>query len=137
MKVYGSLDDAHLGEALPTQSRMFGMEIDIKPLFIDEALHDNDMLMLADEEIKVLAVPGHSAGSVAFYLPTSGVVFAGDTLFNQGIGRTDLPGGNYRKIVQSIKEKLYTLPGETVVLPGHGGSTTIDDERNYNPYITV
>lgn len=93
--------------------------------------------MLADEEIKVLAVPGHSAGSVAFYLPASGVVFVGDTLFNQGIGRTDLPGGNYRKIVQSIKEKLYTLPGETVVLPGHGGSTTIDDEKNYNPYITV
>lgn len=137
VKVYGSLDDAHLGEALPTQSRMFGMEIDIKPLFIDEALHDNDVLMLADEEIKVLAVPGHSAGSVAFYLPASGVVFVGDTLFNQGIGRTDLPGGNYRKIVQSIKEKLYTLPGETVVLPGHGGSTTIDDEKNYNPYITV
>ncbi len=135
VKVFANIGDAHLGEALSTQARMFGMDLEIKPLVIDALLNDNDTLKLADEKIDVLAVPGHSAGSVAFYLPASGVVLVGDTLFCQGIGRTDLPGGNYKKIVESIKEKLFALPGETVVLPGHGSSTTIDDEKSYNPYI--
>ena len=72
---------------------------------------------------------------MSFYLPQSGVVLVGDTLFSQSIGRTDLPGGDYGEIVNSIKTELFVLPGETVVLPGHGGSTTIDDEKSYNPYI--
>ncbi len=133
--VYASSADRDLGKALPSQMRMFGMGADMSPLDIDVLIDENYALSLNGEEIKILETPGHTQGSVAFYLPDSGVVFVGDTLFCQSIGRTDLPGGDYGQIVDSIKKKLYALPGDTLVLPGHGDSTTIDDERGFNPFV--
>ena len=134
-KVYAGKADEFLGKALPGQAQMFGVGVKLSPLVIDEVITGGDVLALNGEEIKVLATPGHTPGGMSFYLPQSGVVLVGDTLFSQSIGRTDLPGGNYGEIVNSIKTELFILPGETVVLPGHGGSTTIDDEKSYNPYI--
>lgn len=86
-------------------------------------------------QLKVLHTPGHSPGHVAFYLPDEGVIFSGDALFQNGIGRTDLPGGDYATLIASIRHKLLTLPDETVVYPGHGPATTIGAERKYNPFL--
>ena len=100
----------------------------------DRVLHDGDQLSLGDESITVIATPGHTPGGIALYTP--GLLFAGDTLFQESIGRTDFPGGNHHELLASIKERLFNLPAETVVLPGHGGSTSIGHEMKHNPFIT-
>ncbi len=93
------------------------------------------MLTVGNLQLHVLHVPGHSPGGVAFYIPDEGVVFSGDALFNMGIGRTDLPGGSYPQLMTSIRTKLFALPDDTVVYPGHGPATTIGRERAGNPFL--
>lgn len=83
----------------------------------------------------VYETPGHSPGSVSYYFNTDGFVVSGDALFKGSIGRTDLPEGNHSQLLQSIHERLLTLPEETIVLPGHGPSTTIEEEMNSNPFL--
>jgi len=90
-------------------------------------------LDLAGDSLEVRHTPGHSPGQVAYIF--GGNAFVGDTLFWHGVGRWDLPGGDFELLKRSIEEQLFTLPGETVVWPGHGESTTIDTERRLNPYI--
>ena len=99
----------------------------------DHTLEEGDTLSIGDERLSVLHVPGHSPGSVVFYQP--GVLIAGDTLFNGGVGRSDLPGGSERELYHHIRSKLYTLPDETIVYPGHGPATTIGEERKTNPFV--
>lgn len=101
----------------------------------DIFLKDEQELELAGFEIKVLHTPGHTKGGCCYYLKEEGVLFSGDTLFAQSVGRTDFPGGSMSQIVRSIKEKLMVLPDETTVYPGHGDPTTIETERMYNPYL--
>lgn len=101
----------------------------------DVELDDGQELMMGGLQLKVLHTPGHSPGHVAFYLPDEGVIFSGDALFQNGIGRTDLPGGDYATLIASIRHKLLTLPDETVVYPGHGPATTIGAERKCNPFL--
>lgn len=84
---------------------------------------------------EVLHTPGHSPGSVSFVFRESGIIFGGDVLFNQGIGRTDLPGGNMDQLMESIRSKLYTLDDHMIVYPGHGPETTIGEEKRVNPFI--
>lgn len=84
---------------------------------------------------RILHVPGHSPGSVAFHFPDEGVAVGGDALFKGSIGRTDLPGGDHETLLRSIHDKLLTLPGDTVILPGHGGPTVIEDEAMSNPFL--
>ncbi|GAB7080989.1 MBL fold metallo-hydrolase [Megalodesulfovibrio paquesii] len=88
------------------------------------------------ERCLVLATPGHSAGSLSFYFPAQHRVFVGDLLFNRSVGRTDFPGGDYNTLIRSIKEQIFTLPGDTIVHSGHGDPTTVQDERMHNPYLT-
>ena len=83
--------------------------------------------------LKIIHTPGHSPGSISIYLP--GHVFTGDALFKGSIGRTDIPGGNYELLISSIREKLFVLPGNTIVHPGHGPGTTVEEERRYNPFL--
>ncbi|MDE6159940.1 MAG: MBL fold metallo-hydrolase [Bacteroidaceae bacterium] len=90
---------------------------------------------LGSTTIHVLHTPGHTPGGVSFYAEKAGVVFSGDTLFRCGLGRTDMPGGDWEQEVQSVQQVLFTLPGETRVLPGHGTPTDIDFERHNNPYM--
>ncbi|GAB4402501.1 MAG: MBL fold metallo-hydrolase [Anaerolineales bacterium] len=101
----------------------------------DLLLHDGDTLDVGNLRLRVLHVPGHSPGGVAFYLEKEGVVFSGDALFQMGIGRTDLPGGDYDRLIASIRAKLLSLPPDTVVYPGHGPATTIARERVGNPFL--
>ncbi len=86
-------------------------------------------------KFEVLHTPGHTRGGISLYSKTEGVVFVGDTLFAGSIGRTDLPGGNYDQLIESIKTKLLTLPGQTKVFTGHGPMTTIEAEKKFNQYL--
>jgi hydroxyacylglutathione hydrolase len=99
-------------------------------------LHEGDVLTVGTLQLHVLHIPGHSPGGIALYGPDEGTVFSGDALFAMGIGRTDLPGGNYRQLIAGIRAKLFTLPDETIVYPGHGPATTIGRERMQNPFLT-
>lgn len=101
----------------------------------DGELNDGQEIELGELKIKIIYTPGHAEGSVCIYLPEEKVLFSGDVLFQMGIGRTDLPGGNYEILMRSINEKLFVLPNETVVYPGHGPSTTIGAEKNENPFF--
>lgn len=129
--------DNMLGNRLREQVAMFGLRCNSEPLVATRSLEEGESLALCGENIKVLNVPGHSPGGLAFYLPDSGCAFVGDSLFAHSIGRTDLPGGDYSTLINSVAEKLLTLPDETVVYSGHGESTTIGDERRYNPYFAL
>jgi len=100
---------------------------------IDTALSHGMTLAFEDVSVRVLHTPGHTQGSVCFLFGLD--CFAGDTLFQRGIGRTDLPGGDTQKIVFSIRNVLYALPAKTVVYPGHGPSTTIEEEKLLNPFV--
>ena len=93
-------------------------------------------LTIAGERAQVLHTPGHTEGSICVHLPRPHLLLAGDTLFAGSIGRTDLPGGDLRKILRSLKERLLALPDATRVIPGHGPATTIGDERETNPFLT-
>lgn len=116
------------------QASFFGLKMETPP---EPAglIDDGQTIFLGSLGIKALHVPGHSPGSLSFYIPVEGVVFTGDALFAGSIGRTDLPGGDFKTLIDSIKTKLFTLPAETVVYPGHYGSTTIGREINTNPYF--
>ena len=98
-------------------------------------LNDGDTLLLGDTEIQVILAPGHSPGSICFYLPSQGDLIGGDVLFRGSIGRTDLPGGDAETLLTSIREKLWALPDETVVYSGHGIKTTIGYEKRNNPFL--
>ena len=103
--------------------------------YADVYLQDGQELDLAGFHIRVLHTPGHTPGACCYYLSYEDVLFSGDTLFAQSVGRTDFPGGSMSQIVRSIKEKLMVLPERTTVYPGHNDVTSIEHERMYNPYL--
>ncbi|MBN1108349.1 MAG: MBL fold metallo-hydrolase [Bacteroidales bacterium] len=114
---------------------LFGLNMETPPPpagYID----DNSVLSFGNTELKALLVPGHSAGSLAFYSEKDKIVFTGDALFAGSIGRTDLKGGDYNTLVTGIRNRLFSLPAVTVVYPGHGEQSTIETEINTNPYFT-
>ena len=133
--VCGSALDAQLGRELPEQVAQFHINIETQPLELDRNLADGDTIPLGDEMIQVLHVPGHSPGGLAFYLPQSGLLISGDTIFNGSVGRTDLMGGDMAQLINSIHEKILPLPDETVIASGHGPTTTIADEKRCNPFL--
>lgn len=136
VKAHANIEDSFLGKNRAAQARMFGLNIPAPaPLEIQHNISDSTRLYLSHEEIDVIHVPGHSPGSVSFYFPESDFVITGDALFCNGIGRSDLPGGNHKDLVTSIISKLFTLPANTIVYPGHGPSTTIGYEKQHNPYL--
>ncbi len=128
----------HSDEAKPLQGQyqslgaMFGLSYPIPPR-PDRLLKDGDSLDIDGLHFSVIHTPGHTPGGIC--LSGQEVVFTGDTLFNQGIGRTDLPGGNYDQLMNSIHTKLMALPDNTIVYPGHGPKTTIGAERRSNPFL--
>ena len=106
---------------------MDGMEV--------REIQDNDILTLGETKIECRHVPGHCPGSICYVLPGEEAVITGDALFQGSIGRTDLPGGNYPLLIEKIKSRLLTLPDDYAVLPGHGDTSTIGDERRFNGFL--
>lgn len=102
---------------------------------VDEYITDNQILKIGNDELKIIFTPGHANGSICLYNEKDGFVLTGDVLFNQSIGRTDLPGGSFETLINSLKTKLLVLPPETNVFPGHGDATTIGYEINNNPFL--
>jgi hydroxyacylglutathione hydrolase len=101
----------------------------------DHSPADGEIVAVNGIGAEIIYTPGHTEGSLCLYIPAEGLLLAGDTLFAGGVGRTDLPGGNSRELFTSIRERLLPLPGPTVVVPGHGGETTIAEERRSNPFL--
>ena len=124
--------DLPLLESIKDQGVIFGLDASEVPE-VSSFLKDGDRFKLVEEDFLILHTPGHSPGSISIY--TEGHVFVGDVLFRDSIGRTDLYGGNYEILMKSIREKLMILPDNTKVYSGHGPTTTIGREREYNPFI--
>ena len=133
VKVYASAEEKNtlstphinLGEA-------YGMNLSVKA---DVWHNDGDILKLAGFDIKAIHTPGHTEGGCCYYIGEEHVLFSGDTLFHNSIGRTDLPTGSGSELVRSVREKLLVLPEDTRVYPGHMEETTISHEKKYNPFI--
>ena len=137
---YGVLPLAHrndekLIDNLPSQAMLFGIpdSVDAQPL--GGYIAEGDEITIGSSKLKAIFVPGHSAGSLCFYSASDGILIAGDVLFAGSIGRTDLPGGDFDLLTNGIREKLFTLPLNTKVYPGHGPTTSIDREIHSNPFF--
>lgn len=111
--------------------------ISLEPVKIDALIEPGTNLAALGRSIEVRHVPGHCAGNVLFYFPDAKAAFVGDALFNGGVGRWDLPGGDFDVLARSIREQIYTLPAETSVFPGHGPRTTVGDEKESNPFVAA
>jgi len=134
--VFLSDADYYLWKNYSKQSAMFGIKTaDFD--FIPEVLPADDEITIGSFEFKTLYTPGHSPDHISFYQPEQGFLIAGDALFREGIGRTDLYKGDYILLEASIKEKLYTLPEDVKVYPGHGDPTTIGYEKKNNAFVRL
>ena len=129
--VYAYADEAVLmGDSWMNRSKAWAEAMTVKP---DILLHDGDELDLAGFHIRVIHTPGHTAGSCCYYFEEEKILIAGDTLFYESYGRTDLDTGSEAAIMRSLSEQLFLLPDDVEVYPGHGDSTTIGHEKKYNP----
>jgi hydroxyacylglutathione hydrolase len=134
--VYMNANDQPLYDSLDTQASWLGVEPPSRTE-IDVHAREGTKLSLGPAALHVLDTPGHTQGSISLWIPEENKLVAGDTLFRDSIGRTDLPGGDGRKILRSIHTKLLTLPETAVVIAGHGPSTTIGREKERNPFLQV
>jgi hydroxyacylglutathione hydrolase len=132
--VYMNESDRELLNALDVQAGWLGMATPQRTE-VDSAANDGTVLRLGNADFQVIHTPGHTQGSLSIWIPSEEKLVAGDTLFRDSIGRTDLPGGNSRQLLTSIKTRLFELPDETVVIPGHGPNTTLGREREQNPFL--
>jgi hydroxyacylglutathione hydrolase len=127
-------NDYALLKMLDLQADWVGMQSPGK-VEIDHSLNEQDTVTAGSLTANVMHTPGHTEGSICLYFPAEKKLIAGDTLFAGSIGRTDLPGGSFEKIMRSLHDKLLTLPDETAVVPGHGPLTSIGAEREVNPFL--
>lgn len=139
-ETYGLLPLAHEGDAamvgnISQQAAAFGLSVQVKACALGGFLSDGQKLQIGNLDMEVIHTPGHSMGGICFYIPSEKTLFSGDTLFQNSIGRTDLPGGNHAQLITSIRKRLFVLPDDTVVYTGHGEPTVIGDEKSYNPYL--
>jgi hydroxyacylglutathione hydrolase len=103
----------------------------------DRLVEDGDVLQLGESTLEVLNTPGHSQGSISLYCASAKVLFVGDVLFRQGVGRADLPGGDWPQLMRSIRDRVFALPDDTMVYPGHGPATTVGREKHENPFVRL
>lgn len=140
LQEYGLKAEAHQAdefwlEVAPTQSRTFGFELKEQPVPLGKYLFDGDIITFGNTTLEAIHVPGHSPGSLVFYSRKDSCIFSGDVLFQGSIGRADLKGGNFDELRENICSRLFTLPNETIVYPGHGAPTTIGIEKIENPFF--
>lgn len=127
-------DDGFILAHAAEMGEMFGFKVKASPP-VQKFINDGEVIRFGNSELIALHIPGHSPGSLSFYCRNDKFIIAGDVLFAGSIGRTDLPGGNFETLISGIVNKLMVLPGETVVFPGHGPSTTIAHEHDTNPFL--
>lgn len=137
MKAYCHEYDLSMPPKPSEQLRMFGIDSPLENLPNDvyNLLEEGDSVRFGNTVLEVRHVPGHAPGHIAFYNAEAGVVFSGDALFYRDIGRTDLWEGSYPQLIESVRTRLFTLPKETIVYPGHGPHTIIGEEIEFNPYF--
>ncbi len=138
---YGLLPEAHKEEVAnndmsPQAAKLYNLSMNTPPP-INKFIDENDTITFGNSELTIRYVPGHTAGSLAFYNANDNWIIGGDVLFKNSIGRTDLPGGDYNTLIKSIIEQLFSLPEDTQVLPGHGLPTSIGYEIRSNPFIEL
>jgi glyoxylase-like metal-dependent hydrolase (beta-lactamase superfamily II) len=131
--IYLHKDDLHLWKN-HGGADAFGFEIGPLPE-PDHLLEKNITITIGEFSFQVFHTPGHTPGHVIYYSADDGVAFCGDLIFAGGVGRTDLPGGDFTQLYESIQNVIYTLPGDTILLPGHGEQTTVAQEKSSNPYV--
>ena len=127
--------DEFLIEEAPNHSRMFGFELPEAIPALGKYINEDDLITFGNTTLRILHVPGHSPGGLVYYSEKDKCIFSGDVLFRGSVGRADLKGGNYDDLIEYISQKLFTLPDDTVVYPGHGPSTTIGFEKTSNPFF--
>lgn len=148
VRVTAHREDQPLIETPEIMEGFMGAKLGLEGVKVDRWVGQGDKLAALGRDFEVRHVPGHCPGSILFYqagAPASaeasarqaGVALVGDALFNGGVGRWDLPGGNFEMLAKSIREQIYTLPDETIVFPGHGPRTTVGAEKSGNPYVTA
>ena len=130
-----SSKDEFLLKGASVSAELFGVKADALPEAIDIDLESRESIKFGNTELKIIPTPGHTPGHVAFYEPESKVLFTGDTLFRESIGRTDLPGGDYSWIMRSIIENILPLGDDVKIYPGHGETSDIGHESMYNPFV--
>lgn len=134
-RVFAHQADRELIETPEVMEDFMGQRLGLEGVPVDVWVGAGDRLSALGREFEVRHVPGHCPGNVLFHCAAARAAFVGDALFNGGVGRWDLPGGDYDTLARSIREQIYTLPDETVVLPGHGARTTVGAEKSGNPYV--
>lgn len=127
--------DLHWLTDIKRRASLFGIRYNEEPRPLGRVLHEGDTVTFGTHTIEVIHVPGHSPGSMAYYIPAEKVLFSGDALFRDSIGRTDFPDGDFEALHNAILTKLFTLPADTIVYPGHDVATTIGHEKEYNTFI--
>jgi Zn-dependent hydrolases, including glyoxylases len=139
-QTFGIKPEAHRKEVklLPSvkdQIKSMKINLPVQLIEIKDYLVGNDVIRFGNSELETILVPGHSPGSLVFYSSKDGIIIVGDTLFRGSIGRTDLWGGNHDMLIAAIRDKIFHLPDETIVYPGHGASTTVIAEKLHNPFL--
>lgn len=138
--MFGLLPLLHEGElplleSVSAYAVPMGIQYEMSPL-PEQYLQETGTVSFGSSELEIIFAPGHSPAHLCFYSAEDRLLIGGDVLFYRSIGRTDLPGGSYSQLIQSIKEKLFKLPDDCIVYPGHGQHTTIGDEKKYNPFVS-
>ena len=131
-KVYLHKDDKELVD----NSDEFMISVGMQPFEhpeIDKYIDENEEIYLGKNKIRVIHLPGHTQGGVGYLV--EGMLFAGDSIFLESVGRTDLPGGNHKQLIESIKNKIFSLDGDTILYVGHGTNTTVEHEKKYNEFV--
>lgn len=136
-QVRGHADDRMLFETPAIMEERMGRKLGLEPVRVDAWVGQGDRFKALGREFVVRHVPGHCPGNILFYQAEAQAAFVGDALFNGGVGRWDLPGGDFDLLARSIREQIYTLPDETVVFPGHGPRTTVGNEKTSNPFVSM
>ncbi|MBA3849627.1 MAG: MBL fold metallo-hydrolase [Opitutus sp.] len=143
-RVLAHRDDQGLIETPEIMEGFMGAKLGLEGVKVDQWVAQGESIEALGRSFEVRHVPGHCPGNVLFYLPangstgpTAGAAIVGDALFNGGVGRWDLPGGSFEQLAASIRSQIYTLPDDTVVLPGHGPRTTVGDEKEGNPFVAA
>lgn len=133
--IYGHSNEQLLASTMTEQSLMFGFGKKISNFQITDFVTHMQKIQLAGQQIQVLETAGHTQGGVCYYLPQSSILFAGDTIFYHSVGRTDFTGGSHSQLISNIRQHILTLPPHTVIYSGHGQPTTVEEEKNNNPFL--